>query len=99
MSMGVSLAWATEAFKKGLITTKETDGIEPDWGKYDAYVAMAERITNQPNEFYKALSHGAEHAAEIYGGLDFALTFGGNEMPGYSYRSRFSPGLPHRGSS
>ncbi len=83
MSMGVSLAWATEAFQKGLITTKETDGIVPEWGKYDAYVAMAERITDQPNEFYKSLACGVEYAASIYGGLDYALSFGGNEMPGY----------------
>ncbi|MCX8176375.1 MAG: aldehyde:ferredoxin oxidoreductase, partial [Candidatus Bathyarchaeota archaeon] len=40
-------------------------------------------IVDQPNEFFKALAHGAEYAAKIYGGIDFALTFGGNEMPGY----------------
>jgi aldehyde:ferredoxin oxidoreductase len=42
-----------------------------------------QRIVSQPNDFYRALARGAEHAASIYGGLDFALAFGGNEMPGY----------------
>ena len=83
MSMGVSLAWATEAMQKGLITTKETDGLALEWGNYPVYVEAAKRIVDQPNDFYRALAHGAEKAAAIYGGLDFALTFGGNEMPGY----------------
>ena len=83
MSMGVTLAWATEAMQHGLITVKETDGLTFEWGNYTAYVEAVKRIVNQPNDFYKAMAHGAEKAAAIYGGSDFALTFGGNEMPGY----------------
>src|SRR5512136_2678984 len=83
MSMGVSLAWATEALQQGLISTKETDGLALAWGDYPVYIAAVEKIVNQPNEFYRALARGADHAAAIYGGADFALTFGGNEMPGY----------------
>lgn len=83
MSMGVTLAWATEALQRGLISTKETGGLALEWGNYPAYVEAAGRIVSQPNDFYRALARGAEHAASLYGGLDFALTFGGNEMPGY----------------
>lgn len=83
MSLGVTLAWATEALQRGLITTAETDGLELAWGNYPAYLVATERIVSQPNDFYRALARGAEHAASIYGGADFALTFGGNEMPGY----------------
>lgn len=83
MSMGVVLAWATEALEKGLITTQETDGLELAWGNYPAYIAAAQRIVAQPNDFYRALARGVEHAAGLYGGSEFALAFGGNEMPGY----------------
>jgi aldehyde:ferredoxin oxidoreductase len=83
MSMGVTLAWATEALQRGLISTRETDGLALDWGNYPAYLEAAGRIVSQPNDFYRALARGAEYAASIYGGLDYALTFGGNEMPGY----------------
>jgi aldehyde:ferredoxin oxidoreductase len=83
MSMGVTLAWATEALQRGLISTKETDGLALEWGNYPAYLEAAGRIVSQPNDFYQALARGAEHAAGLYGGADFALTFGGNEMPGY----------------
>ena len=41
------------------------------------------RIVSQPNDFYRALARGVDYAASVYGGADFALTFGGNEMPGY----------------
>ncbi len=83
MSLGVTLAWATEALQRGLISTAETDGLALEWGNYPFYLQATERIVNQPNDFYRALARGAEHAASVYGGADFALTFGGNEMPGY----------------
>lgn len=83
MSTGVVLAWATEAFEKKLITKEETLGIEPKWGDYETYLKMMELIVEQPNEFYKLLARGVDGAAEKYGGLDFALAMGGNEMAGY----------------
>ncbi|MEM3594698.1 MAG: aldehyde ferredoxin oxidoreductase N-terminal domain-containing protein, partial [Candidatus Jordarchaeaceae archaeon] len=83
MSTGVVLAWATEAFEKKLITSEETLGIEPKWGNYETYLRMMELIVEQPNEFYKLLAKGVDKVAERYGGLDFALAMGGNEMPGY----------------
>jgi aldehyde:ferredoxin oxidoreductase len=83
MSTGVVLAWVTEALEKGLITTEETDGLELVWGDAPTYIEAIQRIISQPTDFYHALARGADHAASIYGGEDFALTFGGNEMPGY----------------
>jgi len=83
MSTGVTLAWATEAMEKGIITKNETLGLELKWGDYETYRKVVINIVKQPNEFYQALARGAEYAASKYGGKDFALTFGGNEMPGY----------------
>ncbi len=83
MSTGVTLAWATEAMDRGLISTQETDGLTLQWGDYATYIEAVRRIVLQPNDFYSALAHGVEHAADVYGGADFALAFGGNEMPGY----------------
>ncbi len=83
MSTGVSLAWATEAFQRGLISLKLTDGLALAFGDAETYIQATERIVSQPTDFYRALAHGAAHAASIYGGAEFALAFGGNEMPGY----------------
>lgn len=84
MSTGVAMAWATEAYRRGLIGDEETMGLRPNWGEdVEVYIRMAERIARRANEFYSTLADGVEAAASKYGGLDFALTCGGNEMPGY----------------
>ncbi len=83
MSTGVILAWATEARERGIISENDTMGIKLGWGNYAAYIDTVRLIIEQPNKFYKALARGVEHAASLYGGEDYALAFGGNEMPGY----------------
>ncbi|MBN2374719.1 aldehyde:ferredoxin oxidoreductase, partial [bacterium] len=83
MSAGVVLAWATEAMEKSIISAKETMDVRLSWGDHRAYIQAARYIVEQPNAFYKALGQGVEHAASIYGGKEFALAFGKNEMPGY----------------
>jgi len=83
ISTGVVLAWATEAQEKGLISIKETNGISLKWGDGEAYLKAIRLLVNQVNDFYKALSNGVEYASSVYGGKDFALAFGKNEMPGY----------------
>ena len=83
MSLGVILAWATEALERGLISENETGGVKLEWGCVEEYIKAAGYIVSQPNDFYRALARGVEYAASIYGGADFALSFGGNEMPGY----------------
>ncbi len=83
ISIGVVLAWATEAFERGLIGEKETLGIKFGWGDYKTYVKAVELIARPPNEFYGALAKGAEYASSKYGGEDFALSLGSNEIPGY----------------
>ena len=83
MSTGVILAWATEALKRGVITEKETAGIRLDWGDYPSYIRALEYLVEQPNDFYSHLAQGVEKVSEVYGGTEFALSFGGNEMAGY----------------
>jgi aldehyde:ferredoxin oxidoreductase len=83
MSAGVVLAWATEAFEKGLITTKETLGLTFAWNDYPTYITAIRHITEQPNDFYRILAKGVIAAADVYGGKEFAMAFGTNEMPGY----------------
>ncbi len=83
MSTGVTLAWATEALQRGLISLRETDGLKLAWGDHATYAQAMLRIVTQPNDFYRALARGAERASGQYGGRDFALCLGGNEMSGY----------------
>jgi len=82
MSTGVILAWATEAQEKGLISDKETQ-LKLSWGDVEKYLGAIRLIVEQPNDFYATLAKGVDHASDRYGGRDFALALGGNEMPGY----------------
>ncbi len=83
MSTGVVLGWATEAQEKGIISEKETLGIKLSWGDYPNYIEAVQNLVNQPNTFYRDLAQGVEKVSSKYGGEDFALSFGGNEMAGY----------------
>ncbi len=82
MSTGVCLAWATEALSRNIITEKETM-VKLEFGNVENYLKAIDYIFKQPNEFYKSLAKGVDYASEIYGGKEFALSFGKNEMPGY----------------
>ncbi len=82
ISPGVSLAWATEALAKGIITTKET--IVPlAFGNSSVYADALQYLAYGTNEFYQLLSSGTLKAAERYGGGDFACVLG-QEMAGYA---------------
>ncbi len=83
MSAGVVLAWATEALEKGIITEEHTEGIKLQFGDWKSYMEALEKVVEQPNEFYEALADGVEIASAKYGGQEYALAFGKNEMPGY----------------
>jgi aldehyde:ferredoxin oxidoreductase len=83
MSTGVILAWATEALERGIITIEQTDGLQLAWGDVQTYLEAVKKIVEMPTAFYRDLARGVEHAARVYGGADYALAFGGNEMPEY----------------
>jgi aldehyde:ferredoxin oxidoreductase len=83
ISTGVSLAWATEARQRGLVSDQDLDGVRLAWGDGVAYREAVLRIVAQPTDLYRALARGVDAAAATYGGEDFALAFGGNEMAGY----------------
>lgn len=82
MSCGVVLGWATEAFQKGLLSTGETL-VPLEFGGTENYVKAIWYIARAANEFYSLLGRGCYHAAQVYGGQDFAMTMAKNEMSGY----------------
>jgi len=82
MSTGVTLAWATEALEKKIISEKETL-LRLKFGDWQTYTKAVQLLVEQKNEFYKALARGCAFASKKYGGKDIALAFAGNEMAGY----------------
>jgi len=83
ISTGVVLAWATEALDQGLVTLQETLGVSLRWNDVPSYLKAIENIIRMENEFYAALAQGVVFASERYGGGEFAMALGKNEVPGY----------------
>jgi len=66
ISVGVTVAFAMECFQKGIITKKDTEGIELTWGNVDALLQLIERIAFNRG-FGKILGQGCKKAAEVFG--------------------------------
>ena len=84
ISMGVTLAWACEAFQRGILNAKISDNLIFNFGNAPAMEKALKRIAQGHNEFYRDLEKGADWCARKYGGLEFAVAFGKNEAAGYA---------------
>ena len=61
-----AISWAFECYEKGLITKKETDGLELVWGNYQAMIEMLKKLAYREG-FGDFLADGALRAAEKLG--------------------------------
>lgn len=60
------IAFAQELFQRGIITTRDTDGIELTWGNEEAVIEMIHRIAGRKG-FGEVLAEGSVRAAKIIG--------------------------------
>ena len=89
ISVGMTIAFAMECFENGILTAKDTDGIELRFGNADALLTMAEKIGKREG-FGDVLADGASRAsARIGKGAErFALTVKGQELPLHDPRGK-----------
>ncbi|MEE8449596.1 MAG: aldehyde ferredoxin oxidoreductase family protein [Thermodesulfobacteriota bacterium] len=94
MSTGLSISFAMECFEKGLITTKDTDGVELTFGNAQAMLRMVDMIARREG-FGALLAEGTKVAAQKIGqGSDFFAMHGkGMEFGGYECRTSFGQAL------
>lgn len=83
ISMGVTLAWAVDAYQKGIIGQKETDNLVLNFGDAATYEKVMARIISGHSDFYRDLERGSDFCARKYGGLDRSIAFGKVEAAGY----------------
>ncbi len=83
MSMGNTLAWATEAFLSGTIGEGETEGLSLSFGDTRSYLEAMQRIAEGKRGFFRDLEKGTAFCATKYGGEYFAMHYGGLEPAGY----------------
>ncbi|HOP52804.1 MAG TPA: aldehyde ferredoxin oxidoreductase N-terminal domain-containing protein, partial [Synergistales bacterium] len=63
MSMGNTLAWATEAFLSGAIGEAETEGLSLSFGDTRSYLEAMQRISSGNGEFFSDLEKGTAFCA------------------------------------
>jgi aldehyde:ferredoxin oxidoreductase len=81
ISAGTAIAFATECFENGILTAKDTDGIELRWGNHQAMVAMTGKLARREG-VGDILADGVKVAAQKIGkGAEkFAVHAGGQEV-------------------
>jgi len=65
--VGWIIGWVMECYEKGLLTSKELDGLEMTWGNVEATLALMRNIAYRKG-FGNILADGLKHAAEHVGG-------------------------------
>ena len=85
ISAGSIMAFTMECYEKGLITKKDTGGIEMTWGNHKALVAMMEKMGRREG-FGDIIADGVRAAAQRIGqGAEkYAIHIHGQEVPGHS---------------
>jgi aldehyde:ferredoxin oxidoreductase len=94
ISTGVSISFAMECYEQGILTKKDTDGLELTFGNAQAMVEMVERIA-QRKGLGDILAEGTKLAAERIGrgSSDYAIHVKGLELPMHEPRYKQGMGL------
>jgi aldehyde:ferredoxin oxidoreductase len=76
----VVIAWAFEAYEKGLLSVGDTDGLELSWGNHDAVLELIKKLSSREG-FGEFLADGVKSASEKLGGTsdEFALHIKGQD--------------------
>jgi aldehyde:ferredoxin oxidoreductase len=87
ISTGATIAFAMEAYEKGILTKKDTGELELLWGRGDVMVKMVEKIAKREG-LGQLLGEGVRTAAEKLGknSVEFTTDVKGQEMPAHDPR-------------
>lgn len=96
ISCGKTIGFAMELYEKGILTKKDTGGIDLSWGNKEAQVELVELIAKREG-IGKILANGVRKAAEQIGGdaWKYAVHVKGLEASGQDPRAHQSIGLTY----
>lgn len=98
ISFGTTVGAAMELYEMGVITTKETGGIELTWGNAEALTTLAE-LTGRGEGFGAEIGLGSKLLTEKYGHPDLSMSVKGQEFPAYDARGIQGMGLTYATSN
>lgn len=89
ISGGIIVAWAMECYEKGILSKKDTDGLDLRFGNADAMVEATRKMCLREGKLGGLLAEGSERAAKKIGKHSnrYLITCKGMEWGGYSMRS------------
>ncbi|RJQ60965.1 MAG: hypothetical protein C4530_06805 [Desulfobacteraceae bacterium] len=95
ISLGAVIAWAMESYEKGVITRKDTYGLDLKWGNAEALVEMTRKIGERADGLAYLLGEGCKIAAERIGrGSDaWAVQMKGQEIAAHNWRAQYISAL------
>lgn len=96
ISCGATIAFAMEAYEKGLITKKDTDGIDLTWGNMTGVIELLHKIAKQEG-IGAVLSEGSRKAAKrlCKEAEEFTVEVKGLEAPMHDPRGFHGMGLAY----
>ncbi|MCX7715807.1 MAG: aldehyde ferredoxin oxidoreductase family protein [Endomicrobia bacterium] len=91
---GGTISWAMECYEKGLITKKDTGGIDLNWGNVDSMIKLTKMIAYREG-FGDILAEGSYRAAKKIGGSaeKYVMHVKGQEIASQEPRAQKSMGL------
>jgi aldehyde:ferredoxin oxidoreductase len=97
ISTGAAISFAIECYENGIISKKDTDGLEMTWGNHAAIVAMTEKIAKGEG-FGAILKDGTRKAAERIGkgSEKYAINVGGQDLPAHDPKLGFHYATTYR---
>jgi aldehyde:ferredoxin oxidoreductase len=93
LETGSLISWAMELYELGILTSKQTDGLDLRWGNDEAVIEMIERICYRKGWLGDALADGGIPAAEKIGKKSFDYLIQVKGMSNLHSDERATPGL------
>ena len=93
LEIGSLISWAMELYEEGIITSKETDGLDLRFGSDDAVLEMIDRICFRKGYLGDVLAEGGIQASEKIGKNSFDYLIQVKGMSNLHSDERATPGL------
>ena len=93
LEIGSIISWAMELYELGIITSKETDGVDLRFGNDDAVLEMIDRIVFRKGYLGDLLAQGGIQASEKIGKNSFDYLIQVKGMSNLHSDERATPGL------
>jgi aldehyde:ferredoxin oxidoreductase len=93
LETGSLISWAMELYEEGIISSKDTDGLDLKFGNDEAVLEMVERICFRKGKVADALANGGIPASKTFGKNSFDYLIQVKGMSNLHSDERATPGL------